>query len=236
MGRPPNPPHFRKAEKRQKTGVHKTFDFEDIVKTAIYTRVSTNGQIHDSQLVELREFCRRRNWQNVIEFSDTISGSKFSRQGLDSLMTQARKGRVERIVVFKLDRLGRSLPHLAQIVAELANHRTSLVCTSQGIDTSDSNPAGRLQLGVLMAVAEFEREIIRERVNAGLCAARARGSKLGRPSTLDQHKPAVAILVDQGKGSRVIARELGLPLSSVCKLVRSVRSAKHADQGSGNTL
>ncbi|HNQ88449.1 MAG TPA: recombinase family protein [Verrucomicrobiota bacterium] len=193
------------------------------MKTAIYTRVSTDKQAHDSQLVELREFCRRRNWGSVVEFADTISGSKFTRQGLDSLLAQVRKGRVERIVVFKLDRLGRSLPHLAQLVAELANHRTALVCTTQGLDTSDSNPAGRLQLGVLMAVAEFEREIIRERVNAGLSAAKARGSKLGRPSTLDQHKPAVATLVAQGKGARVISRELGLPLSSTCRLVRSVR-------------
>jgi len=67
------------------------------------------------------------------------------------------------VVCFKLDRLGRSLPHLAQLVAEFAAHGVALVCTSQGIDTSNENPAGRLQLGVLMAVAEFEREIIRER-------------------------------------------------------------------------
>jgi len=158
-----------------------------------------------------------------VEYTDTISGSKFSRQGLDGLMAEVRKGRIERAVVFKMDRLGRSLPHLAQIVAELSNHGTALICTSQGIDTSNSNPAGRLQMGVLMAVAEFEREIIRERVNAGLAAAKARGSKFGRPRSLDQHKPTVAALVSQGKGARLISRELGLPLSSVCKLVRSVR-------------
>jgi len=144
-------------------------------------------------------------------------------------MTEVRKGRVERIVVFKMDRLGRSLPHLAQIVAELANQGTSLICTSQGIDTSNSNPAGRLQMGVLMAVAEFEREIIKERVLAGLAAARARGSQLGRPGTIDQHKPAVAALVAQGKGSRLISRELGLPLSSVCKVVRAVKAEQQAE-------
>lgn len=194
------------------------------MKTAIYTRISTANQTNDSQLLELREYCRRREWSDVVEYADTISGSKFTRQGLDALLTQVRKGRVERIIVFKMDRLGRSLPHLAQIVAELSNHATSLICTSQGIDTSNDNPAGRLQMGVLMAVAEFEREIIRERVNAGLAAARARGSKLGRPSSLEQHKPAVAALVSQGKGSRIIARELGLPLSSVCKLVRAIKA------------
>lgn len=194
------------------------------MKTAIYTRVSTANQTQDSQLLELREYCRRRNWGNIAEYSDTISGSKFSRQGLDALMKEVRKGRIERAVVFKMDRLGRSLPHLAQLIAELSNHGTALICTSQGIDTSNENPAGRLQMGVLMAVAEFEREIIRERVNAGLSAAKARGSKLGRPGTLDQHRPAVAALVAQGKGARVVAKELGLPLSSVCKLVRAVKA------------
>ncbi|MFO1501769.1 MAG: recombinase family protein [Verrucomicrobiota bacterium] len=92
-----------------------------------------------------------------------------------------------------------SLAHLAQLIAELTANGTALVCTSQGIDTSDSNPAGRLQLGVLMAVAELEREIIRERVNAGLAAARA--AKLGRPAKLAGHRDAVAVLIAQGKGS-----------------------------------
>ena len=91
-----------------------------------------------------------------------------------------------------------------------------------------SNPAGRLQMGVLMAVAEFEREIIRERVNAGLAAAKARGSRLGRPTTLAQHRPSVAALVSRGKGARLISRELGLPLSSVCKLVRAVKAEQAA--------
>src|SRR5690348_9041446 len=99
------------------------------MKTAINTRISTANQTNDSQLRELRDYCQRRTWGNITEYADTISGSKFTRQGLDALLTQVRKGRVERIIVFKLDRLGRSLPHLAQIVAELANHRTALVCT-----------------------------------------------------------------------------------------------------------
>src|SRR5437588_768278 len=102
------------------------------MKTAIYTRVSTDKQVHDSQLLELREYCRRRNWPDIIEHADTISGSKFTRQGLDALLTEVRKGRIARIVIFKLDRLGRSLCHLAQIVGELASHGTALVCTSQG--------------------------------------------------------------------------------------------------------
>jgi putative DNA-invertase from lambdoid prophage Rac len=121
------------------------------MKTIIYTRISTDKQAHDSQLLELREYCLRRGWTDVIEFSDTISGSKFTRQGLDGLMALIWQGKVARIVVYKLDRLGRSLAHLAQLVAELTNQQVALICASQGIDTSNSNPAGKLQLGLIQA-------------------------------------------------------------------------------------
>jgi DNA invertase Pin-like site-specific DNA recombinase len=83
------------------------------------------------------------------------------------------------VICFKLDRLGRSLPHLAQIVRELKSHRVALVCPSQGIDTSGMNLASQLQLNILMAIAEFERSIIQERVSAGLRAARAKPAATG---------------------------------------------------------
>ena len=126
-------------------------------------------------------------------------------------------------MVFKLDRLGRSLPHLALILDELQRHAVALIATSQGIDTSVApTPVGRLQLGVLMAVAEFEREIIRERINAGLAAARARGVKLGRRA---------GHLLEPGGGdcsqeprtrrSRHRSRELNVPASTVSLMLRS---------------
>ena len=195
------------------------------MRAAIYTRVSTDRQTDDSQLAELRDYCQRRGWYDVTEFRDVASGARFTREGLDRLLADVRRRRVDTVVCFKLDRLGRSLPHLAQLVSELAAHGVALVCTSQGIDTSNDNPAGRLQLGVLMAVAEFERAIIRERVNAGLRAARARGVRLGRPATNGQHAEAVRRLCAEGKGVRAIARELGLPVASVHKLAREERIA-----------
>jgi DNA invertase Pin-like site-specific DNA recombinase len=146
----------------------------------MYLRVSTSEQHHDPQRAELMDYCRRRCWEHVAEYTDTISGAKFTRDGLDRLMAEVRRGRVERVVVVKLDRLGRSLPHLAQLIGELDANRVALIATSQGIDTSHDNPAGRLQMHVLMAVAEFERSLIRERTKAGLAAARARGAKFGR--------------------------------------------------------
>jgi putative DNA-invertase from lambdoid prophage Rac len=186
---------------------------------ALYLRVSTDRQTTDSQAVGLREYCKRRGWNNVREFSDTASGAKFSRQGLDALMRDVRKGRVDVVVAYKLDRLGRSLAHLAQLISEMTAHRVALVIPEQGIDTSASNPAAQLQLNILCAVAEFEREIIRERVNAGLRAARARGSRFGRPATTLKHLPAVRALRAAGRNVSQIARELTLPYASVHKLV-----------------
>jgi DNA invertase Pin-like site-specific DNA recombinase len=194
------------------------------VKVAIYTRVSTDKQTHDSQLNEMREYCRRRSWDRVTEYADLISGAKFTREGLDKLMADVRRGRVNVIACFKLDRLGRSLPHLAQIVSELTAHRVALVCPSQGIDTTSLNPASQLQLNILMAIAEFERSIIQERVAAGLRAAKAKGMQLGRPSTLDKHQQRVRDLVAEGLGVRAIARRLQLPLGSAHKLVKAIRA------------
>src|SRR5256886_17547221 len=178
------------------------------MRTALYLRVSTDRQTTDSQAVDLRDYCARRGWNSVTEYSDTASGAKFSRKGLDALMRDVRRGRIDAVIAYKLDRLGRSLPHLAQLIGEMTSHSVALIVPVQGIDTSASNPASQLQLNILMAVAEFEREIIRERVNAGLRAARARGARLGRPSTLMQHLPRVRELRKSGLSISAVAREL----------------------------
>ena len=190
------------------------------MRIALYLRVSTDRQTTDSQAVELRDYCARRGWTDVAEYSDTASGAKFSRQGLDALMSDVRRHRIEAVIAYKLDRLGRSLPHLAQLIGEMTANRVALVVPQQGIDTSASNPAAQLQLNILMAVAEFEREIIRERVNAGLRAARARGARLGRPSTLMQYLPRVRELRAAKFTISAIAREMHLPYSSAHKLWR----------------
>src|SRR5215831_20647062 len=190
-------------------------------RIAIYGRVSTDAQSHASQLREVRAYVRRR-WPRAeaTEYLDKASGARFSREGLDALMTEVRQGRVDIIVVYKLDRLGRSLQHLAQLIGELERHGTALVASSQGIDTSESNPAGRLQMHVLAAVAEFERSVIVERINAGLAAARDRGATLGRPRTLDRHISAVAKLRRKGLSGRRIAAELDIPVGSVFAILK----------------
>jgi DNA invertase Pin-like site-specific DNA recombinase len=197
----------------------------NVKRIAVYGRVSTDGQSHASQLREVRAYIRRR-WPkaDVKEYLDKSSGARFSREGLDSLMREVRRGRVDAVVVYKLDRLGRSLQHLAQLIGEFEAHGTALVATSQGIDTSESNPAGRLQMHVLAAVAEFERSVIRERINAGLAAARERGAKLGRPRTLDQHVAAVNKLSRKGLSGRKIAAKLNIPAGSIFSLLKKVRA------------
>lgn len=190
--------------------------------TCLYLRVSTADQRHDSQEDELTRYCSLRGWANTKVYRDTISGAASTRPSLDELLRDARSGKVERIIVYKLDRLGRSLTHLALILDELNRLQIPLVCASQGIDTSNDNPAGRLQLGVLMAVAEFERGIIKERVRAGLASAKCRGVKLGRPATLKNRIEEVLTLKAQGLGVCAIARELRLPLSSTHKILRMV--------------
>ncbi len=189
------------------------------MNTAVYIRVSTVGQRTDSQDQELRRYCRQRGWKNLRFYVDKISGAKASRPELDRLMQELRAGNVERLVVYKLDRLGRSLTHLALILDEMNRLRVPLIASSQGIDTSADNPAGKLQLGVLMAVAEFERGIIRERVNSGLAAAKARGVRLGRPATLERRTGEVMKLKKSGMGLRAIARQLKMPPSSVSKIL-----------------
>jgi DNA invertase Pin-like site-specific DNA recombinase len=194
-------------------------------RIAVYGRVSTDAQNHASQLRELRAYVRRR-WPRaeVTEYLDKASGTRFSREALDAMMSEVRRGRIDVLAVYKLDRLGRSLQHLAQLIGELEGHGTALVASSQGIDTSDSNPAGRLQMHVLAAVAEFERSVIVERINAGLAAARERGAKLGRPRILDRHVNVVAKLSRRGLSGRKIAAELNIPAGSVFAILKRTRN------------
>ena len=150
---------------------------------------------------------------------NTISGTKTSRAGLDRLMALVRRGKVDIVVCFKLDRLGRSLSHLAALIGEFNAHNVALVVPAQGIDTSGANSAARLQLNILCAVAEFERDLIRERTLAGLVAARKRGARLGRPRSIDQYRSQVLELKGRGMSRRAIAGELGIPASNVGRLL-----------------
>jgi DNA invertase Pin-like site-specific DNA recombinase len=195
-----------------------------VKRVIIYGRVSTADQRHDSQIKEVQEYIARRWGESVIAtvVTDIASGAKASREGLDRMMAMVRRGKVDVVGCFKLDRLGRSLPHLAQTISELDHHNVAIVATSQGIDTNHDSPAGRLQMHVLMAVAEFERSLIVERVRAGQAAARVKGVKFGRPSILSQHKDRIVGLLKQGLSCRRVAMQTGLPLGSVFNISRGM--------------
>lgn len=199
-------------------------------KVAVYLRVSTDTQHHDSQESELRDYCLRRGWVNVEWYKDTASGAKQDRSGLNDLMQKVRRGKVDIVLAFKLDRVARSLSHLAQIIAELQIHRVALVCPSQGIDTSNNNPAAHLQLNILAAVAQFERELITERVRSGVNAAKARGVRLGRPSLESGRTLRVSALLEQGYGASQISKISRIPYSTVTEVIRNLRNSSPARQ------
>lgn len=191
-------------------------------KTAVYLRVSTakGAQKTDSQEYEVKRYCDARGWTDLEIYVDKASGGKTSRPALDRMVKDMRDGKIARVVVYKLDRCGRSLTHLCLLIDEMNRLGIPLVCTSQGIDTSENNPCAKFQLDVLKAVCEFERNLIRERVNSGLAAARAKGVQLGRPATLNERRYEVLKLRDQGRGIREIARQLKMPVASVFKLAK----------------
>jgi DNA invertase Pin-like site-specific DNA recombinase len=175
----------------------------------IYTRVSTPDQSTELQELELIAYCKSRGWTYEV-YRDIISGSKLDRDGLNAVMAKARAGLVERIICYKLDRLGRSVINLAHVMQELDQHKVTVIVPSQGIDTSHSNPAGRLQVNMLMAIAEFERSMICERTEAGRKLAMARGVIFGRPKTHSIQPFQVKELVASGLSLRAAAKKLGI--------------------------
>lgn len=184
----------------------------EVKTTALYLRVSTDDQSVDSQRDALMASCQQRGWHATTVYEDQASGADATRPALVRLMADVRGGCVAQVVCFKLDRLGRSLSHLARIIDELETHRVALVCPSQGIDTTDANPAGRLQMHILAAVAEFERAIIRDRVKAGIAAARKRGKHLGRPkgSLGISGKKRAQVMHEVATSPNITVRELAL--------------------------
>lgn len=140
------------------------------------------------------------------------------------MMKEIRAGKIRRLLVYKLDRLGRSVLHLSAIIQELDKLDVPLICTSQGIETTKGDPTGRLQLNVLLAVAEFERELIQERTRDGIAAARRRGTKLGRPASvkLQLQIPAFIKLRKANWTFEEIANECGYSRATVWRALQKI--------------
>jgi len=194
------------------------------LRVCCYVRVSTEDQNAESQKAQLKEYCQRREWiEHVGWFQDAASGMNRNRGALGVMMDEVREGTVDVVLTWKIDRLARSLNHLAQLLAEFQTHKVALVCPSQGIDTTSSNPCAEFQINILAAVAQFERELIVERVKAGVTAAKNRGVKLGRPSLKEKRINAIRQLSAEGMGAADISRRLNLPYSSTTELLRTIR-------------
>ena len=174
-------------------------------RAALYARVSTLDQEPENQLAELRRYVAARDWVAIEYVDQGVSGAKDRRPALDRLVADARRRQVDTVVVWRLDRLGRSLKHLVTLLDEFHAVGVGFVSLGEGIDLH--TPAGRLQLHILAALAEFERARIAERVAAGLARARRNGTSLGRP---EKHVPESVLAPVRGLSVREAAQRLGV--------------------------
>jgi DNA invertase Pin-like site-specific DNA recombinase len=193
-----------------------------VKRAAIYCRISTlnHGQSVDLQLNDLRRLAEQRGFQIVKEYCDEgQSGSKNSRPALDAMLADAKRGKFQTLLIWKLDRLGRSTSHLIQLLEEFKAWGVELVSFSEGLDFTTTS--GKLFYMLISAFAEFERETIRERVRAGLRNAKAKGTRLGRPRIL-VNAAQIALLRRQGASWATISARTGVSKGTAQRAVRSL--------------
>lgn len=190
---------------------------------AIYPRVSTlNGQNPEMQLQELREYASRRGWTVHSEYTDIgFSGARESRPELNRMLTDPHRREFDAILCWKLDRLGRGLKHMVNTLADLKAYGNAFISLRDNLDLS--TPSGRLMFHVVAAMAEFERALIRERVSAGIQAARYRGARIGRHRA---HVSAMNIRELRAEGTpwREVSKRLGIGIGTA---VRALQRAEH---------
>ena len=180
------------------------------MKAAIYARVSTLDQEPENQLQELRRYVQARGWEATEYVDHGVSGAKDRRPALDDLVKDAKRRRFDVLVCWRLDRLGRNLRHLILLLDDLQAIGVGFVSLAEGIDAT--TPAGRLQLHILGAIAEFERSRVIERVQAGLERAKRQGKTLGRPQRIISRFDLTRVA---GLSTREAAKTLGVPRSTL---------------------
>jgi DNA invertase Pin-like site-specific DNA recombinase len=189
------------------------------MKVAIYARVSTvnGGQNPDTQLMPLREYCGQRGWEVVGEYIDRVSGAKETRPALSRLMTDASRRKFGVVVVWKFDRFARSVSHLLRALEEFKALGVEFVSLTESVDTS--TPMGKMIFTVLGAVAELERNLIVERVKAGVQRARSQGRIAGRKVPKIDIE-AVRTRIAFGESQRQIAKSLGVSPALITKRLK----------------
>jgi DNA invertase Pin-like site-specific DNA recombinase len=195
-------------------------------RAAIYLRVSTDGQTTENQRLALEAVAAQRGWAVVSVYEDAgISGAKGrdKRPGLDALLRDSSRARFDVVMAWALDRLGRSLADLIDTLRTLEGGHVDLFLHQQAIDTT--TPAGRMFFHVTGAFAEFERDMIRSRVNAGLDRARAKGVRLGRPTIGTSTEDAIRGRLEAGEGVLKVAKAVGVGTSVVQRIKASMATA-----------
>lgn len=189
-------------------------------RVALYARVSTELQCTDNQLLDLRRHCSERGWKIAEEFIDHgVSGTKVSRPALDKLMDAARRHQFDTVIVWKFDRMGRSVKHLVLTLDELRSLSIDFISFNENVDTS--TPLGQAIFTIIAAMAALERDIIVERVHAGLRRAKAEGKRLGRPKAIVD-RDHIGILRKQGLSFAEIAARLGSSKATICRVSKSM--------------
>jgi len=201
-------------------------------RAAIYVRVSTDKQTVENQLRELRQIAVRRGWEVVEEYHDAgISGAKGREQrpGLDRMLKDASRRRFDVVMAWAIDRLGRSLIDLLSTIQDLQECGVDLYLDQQSIDTT--TPTGKLMFQVTGAFAEFERSMIRQRVNAGLRRAVEQGKQLGRPRVSPAVEKRILSHLRKGIGILKTAKTLGVGTGTVQRIKEEMAGPFDASAG-----
>lgn len=195
-------------------------------KVAIYARVSTSDQSCERQVGELTGFAERGDFEIVGVFKETASGTKLNRAARNQVMELAQARKIDVILVTELSRWGRSTQDLLHTLDQLAGWKVSIAAMS-GMTFELSTPHGRMMATLLAGIAQFERDLLSERVKSGLAAAKARGKKLGRQKgqrpKSDKLAPKVLELIAEGRSYRWIARDLGISKNTVGEIIKRHR-------------
>jgi DNA invertase Pin-like site-specific DNA recombinase len=189
-------------------------------KVALYTRVSTGEQKTDLQLMDLKEYVRKRGYTIYNTYEDIISGAAKERKALDQLMDDANKRKFDIVLVWKFDRFARSLKMLVDGLALFQELGIDFISYKENIDTTTS--MGKLIFNINSAYAEFERDIIRDRVKAGVKAKREKTGIWGRRKVADKIQTQIQELISQGVSIRQVARQLNSAKGTVQKYMKLV--------------